>query len=127
FFFQAEDGIRDRNVTGVQTCALPISFTLAIFWSVRSSTPVKLIPRVKCRYLERSCAWSNGAARSKTTKQRVELRIVFIFVSPTIRSRRAPALRHGDIRLPLTSQKRASYTLPGRGTLGICLWRHGKT
>ena len=26
FFFQAEDGIRDRLVTGVQTCALPISF-----------------------------------------------------------------------------------------------------
>src|SRR5207249_8601908 len=25
YFFQAEDGIRDRNVTGVQTCALPIS------------------------------------------------------------------------------------------------------
>src|SRR5699024_11702461 len=24
FFFQAEDGIRDRNVTGVQACALPI-------------------------------------------------------------------------------------------------------
>src|SRR5207249_6742106 len=26
-FFQAEDGIRDRNVTGVQTCALPIYST----------------------------------------------------------------------------------------------------
>ena len=25
FFFQAEDGIRDYDVTGVQTCALPIS------------------------------------------------------------------------------------------------------
>src|SRR6266516_346720 len=25
FFFKAEDGIRDRTVTGVQTCALPIS------------------------------------------------------------------------------------------------------
>src|SRR6266568_5635124 len=25
FFFQAEDGIRDGTVTGVQTCALPIS------------------------------------------------------------------------------------------------------
>src|SRR5687767_15198413 len=25
FFFQAEDGIRDKLVTGVQTCALPIS------------------------------------------------------------------------------------------------------
>src|SRR5215204_7091036 len=28
FFFQAEDGIRDHCVTGVQTCALPISITL---------------------------------------------------------------------------------------------------
>src|SRR3712207_273282 len=28
FFFQAEDGIRDIGVTGVQTCALPISFVL---------------------------------------------------------------------------------------------------
>src|SRR6267143_6041627 len=27
FFFQAEDGIRDGTVTGVQTCALPICFT----------------------------------------------------------------------------------------------------
>ena len=28
FFFQAEDGIRDIGVTGVQTCALPISTIL---------------------------------------------------------------------------------------------------
>src|SRR2546425_8031188 len=28
FFFQAEDGIRDKLVTGVQTCALPISLAL---------------------------------------------------------------------------------------------------
>src|SRR5207249_5195932 len=28
-FFQAEDGIRDRNVTGVQTCALPILRTIS--------------------------------------------------------------------------------------------------
>src|SRR5205823_10565667 len=27
FFFQAEDGIRDKLVTGVQTCALPISYS----------------------------------------------------------------------------------------------------
>src|SRR5699024_12048712 len=31
FFFQAEDGIRDRNVTGVQTCALPISASIGSF------------------------------------------------------------------------------------------------
>src|SRR5258708_15325311 len=30
FFFQAEDGIRDDLVTGVQTCALPISITQPI-------------------------------------------------------------------------------------------------
>src|SRR5256885_9870661 len=29
FFFQAEDGIRDYKVTGVQTCALPISENLS--------------------------------------------------------------------------------------------------
>ena len=31
FFFQAEDGIRDYDVTGVQTCALPIC---KLFWGV---------------------------------------------------------------------------------------------
>src|SRR5205823_7333735 len=36
FFFQAEDGIRDKLVTGVQTCALPISFLSAS--SSRSSS-----------------------------------------------------------------------------------------
>src|SRR5438046_5654292 len=30
FFFQAEDGIRDWSVTGVQTCALPISAQQAL-------------------------------------------------------------------------------------------------
>src|SRR5439155_10542143 len=30
FFFQAEDGIRDGHVTGVQTCALPISTVTAL-------------------------------------------------------------------------------------------------
>ena len=40
FFFQAEDGIRDDLVTGVQTCALPISeilmklFTLLCFFQI---------------------------------------------------------------------------------------------
>src|SRR5258707_11209553 len=30
FFFQAEDGIRDIGVTGVQTCALPICETVSL-------------------------------------------------------------------------------------------------
>src|SRR5207249_9472013 len=50
FFFQAEDGIRDRNVTGVQTCALPISrlspSSERIFKKARTtrSTPLRQAP-----------------------------------------------------------------------------------
>src|SRR5581483_12159914 len=39
FFFQAEDGIRDIGVTGVQTCALPIYITAI-------TAPTKLAPRL---------------------------------------------------------------------------------
>src|SRR5690606_39717395 len=42
--FQAEDGIRDFHVTGVQTCALPI-------WSTRSRTPAS--PRLMTAALPR--------------------------------------------------------------------------
>src|SRR5688572_33368685 len=45
FFFQAEDGIRDLTVTGVQTCALPI-------WTAASSA---------------SCSWMSGTAPWPTT------------------------------------------------------------
>src|SRR5205807_4436535 len=46
FFFQAEDGIRDYKVTGVQTCALPISqFTLP-------SAPVANLARGQVRSLQ---------------------------------------------------------------------------
>src|SRR5689334_23809079 len=44
FFFQAEDGIRDGTVTGVQTCALPISKILE-----RQSRPVKQLKNVQPR------------------------------------------------------------------------------
>src|SRR5438046_4827964 len=43
FFFQAEDGIRDWSVTGVQTCALPILTWPALanyrVWSTSSTSP----------------------------------------------------------------------------------------
>src|SRR2546429_7313822 len=37
FFFQAEDGIRDVAVTGVQTCALPICYPLGVAWAIEAS------------------------------------------------------------------------------------------
>src|SRR6266567_5822300 len=48
FFFQAEDGIRDLTVTGVQTCALPILFRFcgvvgaASVWKPRERRPALL-------------------------------------------------------------------------------------
>src|SRR5437870_12341988 len=39
FFFQAEDGIRDGHVTGVQTCALPISPLASTSALPRTSMP----------------------------------------------------------------------------------------
>src|SRR5690606_39281367 len=44
FFFQAEDGIRDFHVTGVQTCALPISRRcgrLGPSWASRTATSTR--------------------------------------------------------------------------------------
>src|SRR5438270_10539212 len=54
FFFQAEDGIRDLTVTGVQTCALPIS--------PQSSLQAK--PRARSAAPRRARESSAGAPRA---------------------------------------------------------------
>src|ERR1022692_4265784 len=45
FFFQAEDGIRDYKVTGVQTCALPIY----LLWGERQIRSVANMTRADAR------------------------------------------------------------------------------
>src|SRR2546430_17738134 len=60
FFFQAEDGIRDLTVTGVQTCALPISDQRALIDPTRRAPP-----RIEAAVHERAqqaCAALAGAA-----------------------------------------------------------------
>src|SRR6266487_6086004 len=42
FFFQAEDGIRDGRVTGVQTCALPIWSSLPSFVRRRRGSVMRI-------------------------------------------------------------------------------------
>src|SRR2546430_2855053 len=54
FFFQAEDGIRDLTVTGVQTCALPISVT-----------------KISLNEVAAAVARGQGIARSKTASANV--------------------------------------------------------
>src|SRR2546422_6076194 len=52
FFFQAEDGIRDVAVTGVQTCALPISPVLAPVVVLVLNGPHAIPPRRDSRQPE---------------------------------------------------------------------------
>src|SRR6266566_8817202 len=46
FFFQAEDGIRDYKVTGVQTCALPILFSFSPLNKLNTANVKNLVPRM---------------------------------------------------------------------------------
>src|SRR2546430_4925635 len=48
FFFQAEDGIRDLTVTGVQTCALPI-------WQQAGDERGELVVVAKLEFRKRNC------------------------------------------------------------------------
>src|SRR5258708_31584696 len=59
FFFQAEDGIRDDLVTGVQTCALPIS-----------SSPTATAARTPTRATGRAATTTRARSRRTTTRAR---------------------------------------------------------
>src|SRR5438046_5003124 len=68
FFFQAEDGIRDWSVTGVQTCALPILDTAS---AIESSIDADVLPRpdeaASLSYIEADEATlANGAVAPDT-------------------------------------------------------------
>src|SRR2546429_8518553 len=51
FFFQAEDGIRDVAVTGVQTCALPISMRVYEEFAGRAASEYQVDPAVETKAL----------------------------------------------------------------------------
>src|SRR5699024_12349675 len=85
FFFQAEDGIRDRNVTGVQTCALPISSDMAHACGRRPGMPhtSSSVPRRSeerregkrvdlgcCRIITKKNANANSLETLSTTRKR---------------------------------------------------------
>src|SRR5258706_16345239 len=70
FFFQAEDGIRDWSVTGVQTCALPISQRSAHLAANRCRQQQRRAERRNCRLVaggrRRGCKvmsdWKRGVS-----------------------------------------------------------------
>src|SRR5207248_8553019 len=65
-FFQAEDGIRDRTVTGVQTCALPISSGRSADIPVRCNTRTQF----RLRQNPRVCVLPNIAGNVRAPEKR---------------------------------------------------------
>src|SRR5215467_12046688 len=76
FFFQAEDGIRDYKVTGVQTCALPI---------FPRATPM-LPPRTIGRCVPASCRHRAGPILSAAPAIRIERQAVGVIAAGEARS-----------------------------------------
>src|SRR5207249_11555491 len=75
FFFQAEDGIRDRNVTGVQTCALPISRSseAARRTSLRPVRPrgAARVPALAARHAHTGTRRREPSSRRRSEERRV--------------------------------------------------------
>src|SRR5438132_13202849 len=70
FFFQAEDGIRDHCVTGVQTCALPISRPPATRACARSPACATCRSRRRARRV-RALRWWACRSTPRSEERRV--------------------------------------------------------
>src|SRR2546429_1448805 len=78
FFFQAEDGIRDVAVTGVQTCALPICFTKDNIMKLTDGLFHKVFDEIAAQYSEiENEHWivDIGAAKLADTPDRKSTRL----------------------------------------------------
>src|SRR5688500_20284312 len=85
FFFQAEDGIRDYKVTGVQTCALPISdddglelerqgARLALVREQIARDPAAEIGRASCRGKSVDLGGRTSMKKKKRTQQMTKMK-----------------------------------------------------
>src|SRR5256884_5319714 len=63
FFFQAEDGIRDVAVTGVQTCALPILLPVTVVARLSEVLSTSIYIKPVCEPLADSAHMTSGSPR----------------------------------------------------------------
>src|SRR5437660_3920507 len=84
FFFQAEDGIRDGHVTGVQTCALPISVRRREIVEGESESPARDEPFAGATFsgpgsllqnLRRRLVWTNRVEMRSADRRSEERRV----------------------------------------------------
>src|SRR5438034_7173228 len=98
FFFQAEDGIRDHCVTGVQTCALPISFQTGSCnsWDARpggiaSSTCTRWRSGSASETVYRTALWPEIKEHEAVMKTSRNFEIRKLTAPISLRIRRSPA------------------------------------
>src|SRR5699024_1136491 len=115
FFFQAEDGIRDRNVTGVQTCALPIWPSTSPPATGRSARRTGRSTVTTCRTWLSVWSWSAASSRApRRSSGRSPAR-----ASSTVWTTRPPACTTGrpscgtSTRAGSTSSPRSRAERPG--------------
>src|SRR5437870_12192299 len=77
FFFQAEDGIRAGHVTGVQTCALPISLPRSLRISLISWLPgtQRAVPACTMLITRRSTSGIFGPRSTRSPRRSEERRV----------------------------------------------------
>src|SRR5690348_17760331 len=93
FFFQAEDGIRDGRVTGVQTCALPIwgsAGSRTNFWTCRSWRASRSRTITGSREAARDIWRSRRTSTTRSTRKRTWSRSEERRVGKECRSRWEP-------------------------------------
>src|SRR2546430_4265458 len=96
FFFQAEDGIRDLTVTGVQTCALPISIPGLERWTpYRSGSDGSASRRMEIPVRAREVI-------SETMEKLLLLEIVFMACAVTTRLPKVSAFFRCTVKLCAT-------------------------
>src|SRR5699024_3238824 len=134
FFFQAEDGIRDRYVTGVQTCALPISANPKVVaqwlgrrtppsahltkWFYRELSPNRFPPHCRLPYLRR---------RPKAGRQTDPVRLAIAHiqhrsvVDSTQKHHRVVHHVSSEAKKPQSQNKSELFILSHPGTCTECL------
>src|SRR5699024_12121628 len=93
-FFQAEDGIRGRNVTGVQTCALPI-FLISI--NSPALNPVYIIIRTRSTS-SMTLTFSHSISITSFVNGFLELTVLSLGSSTNLRSEERRVGKEGSYR-----------------------------
>src|SRR5215471_19103374 len=117
FFFQAEDGIRDLYVTGVQTCALPIlSWQMKRFWDEAMFDHWgKVDGKVACAFSSAG-GWGGGMELACQSLLTVLMNFGFLVFGVTDYSARKMTLHYGAVaaKAPREDETKDACRILGR-------------